>query len=151
MAAILALLMGLVFVAKSEAYNFLILLPVCAQSHKNVFLPIAEELGRRGHYVTFFSTQPPRGPPMENVREVFGSEIEDLLHSETPNLFEVTSPVCSENRPIVYEFGIIKRPSKFLQNYKTYKKFFENLIALLFNQDRPLFGVIWYSSIYKLF
>jgi hypothetical protein len=73
---------------EAVAYNFLILLPVCAQSHKNVFLPIAEELGRRGHRVTFFSTQPPRGSPMENVREVFAPEIEDVLHSETPNMFE---------------------------------------------------------------
>jgi len=43
-------------IVEVHSYNILLMLPFGAKSHKNVFDPIAEELGKRGHQITMMSS-----------------------------------------------------------------------------------------------
>jgi len=42
-----------------KSYNILMLLPVSSKSHRNVFMPLATALTKRGHKITMVSNHPP--------------------------------------------------------------------------------------------
>ncbi|XP_069959609.1 UDP-glycosyltransferase UGT5-like isoform X1 [Cherax quadricarinatus] len=64
-------------------YKILVLLPVSSQSHKNVFIPLAEALADRGHQVTMLSNSP-KSTNHPNITDISHG----LQHFQNINMFE---------------------------------------------------------------
>jgi len=55
--------------------NLLVVVPMPARSHQNLFDPIAQELARRGHQVTYISPFKLKNPE-KNVKQILVPPIE---------------------------------------------------------------------------
>lgn len=102
-----------IFFLNAEAARILAICPTPSLSHQVIFYPIVKELARRGHDITFITTNPayPDGGAPENLREI---DLKNLSYALWKKYFTVSefgkdnfvykgSRVIVEVIPKVYE------------------------------------------------
>ena len=93
------------FLCTVTASNILMVLPLGSESHKNIFTPMAQQLGERGHDVTIVSLHASSGKQTRALayRDVVATEAWQKIQAATKgfNVFDLTKKSSDVNKEIM--------------------------------------------------
>lgn len=140
------------FLTKCEAGKILAVSPTPLINHQKIFYPLVKELAKRGHEVTFITTNPayPEWKTPENIQEITLEDLSNGILNKYSNLsLEYTNNLLNIDAVIMYPVMLQlfeeQMKSEQVQNLIKHQKSFD--LLLLPGWFRP--AMIW-SHIYKV-